>query len=61
MTPQNHSGSTEGNIGEILGSWQEEFYHELMIGDFIFKGNTPTTVSFDVGYYVCSFVGDMGS
>jgi len=41
MTPQNHSGSTEGNIGEILGSWQEEFYHELMIRDFIFKGNTP--------------------
>ena len=61
MTPQNHSGSTEGNIGEILGSWQEELFHELMIRDFIFKGNTPKTVSFDVGEYVCSFVGGIGS
>jgi hypothetical protein len=58
MTPQSHSGSTEG---EILGSWQEELYHELVIRDFIFKGNTPKTVTFDVGEYVCSFVGGMGS
>jgi hypothetical protein len=37
-------------------------YHVLMIRDFIFKGNTPKTVTFDVGeYYVCSFVGGMGS
>ena len=35
--------------------------HKLMIGDFIFKGNTPNTVTFDVGEYVCTFVGDMGS
>jgi len=47
--------------GEILGSWQEELYHELMIRDFIFKGNTPKKFSFDVGEYVCSFVGGMGS
>jgi len=47
--------------GEILGSWHEELYHELMIRDTIFKGNTPKTDTFDVGEYVCSFVGDMGS
>ena len=47
--------------GKILGSWQEELYHELVIRDFIFKKNTPKTVRFDVGEYVCSFVGSMGS
>ena len=61
MTPQSHSGSKEGDMGEMLGSWQEKLYHELMIRDFIFKGNTPKTVTFDVGEYVCSFVGGMGS
>ena len=54
-------GLNRRQYGEILGSWQEELYHELMIRDFIFKGNTPKTVSFDVGEYVCSFVGGMGS
>jgi hypothetical protein len=46
---------------KLLGSWQEELYHELMIRYFIFKGNTPKTVTFDVDEYVCSFVGGMGS
>ncbi len=40
---------------------EEELYHELMIRDYIFKGNTPKAVTFDVGEYVCSFVGGMGS
>ena len=53
-------GLNRRQYGEILGSWQEEI-HELMIRDFIFKGNTPKTVTFDVGEYVCSFVGGMGS
>ncbi len=52
MTPQSHSGSKEGDMGEMLGSWQDKLYHELMIRDFIFKGNTPKTVTFDVGEYV---------
>ena len=61
MTPQSHSGSTEGkNMGKYLGLGKRK-YHELMIRDFIFKGNTPKTVTFDVGEYVCSFVGGMGS
>jgi hypothetical protein len=60
MTPQSHSGSTEGNMGKYLGLGKRK-NHELMIRDFIFKGNTPTTVTFDVGEYVCSFVGGMGS
>jgi hypothetical protein len=54
-------GLNRRQYGEILGSWQEELYHELMIRDFIFKGNTPRTVTFDVCEYVCSFVGGMGS
>ena len=61
MTPQKSFGLNGGQYGEILGSWQEELYHELMIRDFIFKGNTPKTVTFDVGEYVCSFVRGMGS
>ena len=60
MTPQSHSGSTEGNMGKYLGLGKRK-YHELMIRDFIFTGNTPKTVTFDVGEYVCSFVGGMGS
>jgi len=60
MTPQSHSSSTEGNMGKYLGLGKRK-YHELMIRDFIFKRNTPKTVTFDVGEYVCSFVGDMGS
>ncbi len=62
MTPQSHSGSssTEGNMGKYLGLGKRK-YHELMIRDFIFKGNTPKTATFDVGEYVCSFVGGMGS
>ena len=32
-----------------------------MIRDYIFKVNTPKAVAFDVGEYVCSFVGGMGS
>ncbi len=64
MTPQSHSGSTEGNMGKYLGLGKRK-YHELMIRDFIFKGSTPKlapkTVTFDVGEYVCSFVGGMGS
>ena len=47
--------------GEILGSWQEELYHELMIRDYIFKRNTPKAVTFDVSEYVCSIVGGIGS
>jgi hypothetical protein len=43
MTPQSHSGSTEGNMGKYLGLGKRK-YHELMIRDFIFKGNTPKTV-----------------
>ena len=54
-------GSIEGKYVEKLGSWQDELYHELMTRDFIFKGNTPKTASFDVGEYVCSFVGGLGS
>ena len=60
MTPQSHSGSTEGNMGKYLGLGKRK-YHELMTRDFIFKGNTPKTVKFDVCEYVCSFVGGMGS
>ena len=60
MTPQSHSGSTEGNMGKYLGLGKRN-YHELMIRDFIFKGNTHKTVTFDVGEYECSFVGGMGS
>jgi hypothetical protein len=60
MTPQSHLCSTEGNMGNYLGLGKRK-YHELMMRDFIFKGNTPKTVTFDVGEYVCSFVGDMGS
>jgi len=30
---------------ELLGSWQEELFHELVTRDFIFKGNTPKTVN----------------
>jgi hypothetical protein len=45
MTPQNHSGSTEGNMGKYLGLGKRK-YHELMIRDFIFKGNTTKTVVF---------------
>ncbi len=60
MTPQSHSGSTEGNMGKYLGLGKRK-YHELMIRAFIFKGNTPKRVTFDVGEYVCSFVGGMGS
>jgi hypothetical protein len=61
MTPQSHSGSTEGNMGKYLGLGKRK-YHVLMIRDFIFKGNTPKTVTFDVGeYHVCSFVGGMRS
>jgi hypothetical protein len=48
MTPQSHSGSTEGNMGKYLGLGKRK-YHELMIREFIFKGNTPKTVTFDVG------------
>jgi hypothetical protein len=48
-------------MGKYLGLGKRK-YHVLMIRDFIFKGNTPKTVTFDVGeYYVCSFVGGMGS
>ena len=36
-------------------------HHELMIRDYIFNGNTPKAFTFDVGEYVCSFVGGMGS
>ena len=36
------SGLNRRQYGEIFGSWQKELYHELMIRDFIFKGNTPT-------------------
>jgi hypothetical protein len=43
MTPQSHSGSTEGNMGKYLGLGKRK-YHELMIRDFIFKRNTPKTV-----------------
>ena len=50
----------DSNMGKYLGLGKRK-YHELMIRDFIFKGNTPKTVTFDVGEYVCSFVGDMGS
>ena len=46
---------------ELLGSWQEELFHDLVMRDFIFKGNTPKIVKFDLGEYVCSFVGGMGS
>ena len=53
-------GLNRRQYGEILGSCKRK-YHELMIRDFIFKGNTPKTVTFDVGEYVCSFVGGMGS
>ena len=60
MTPQSHSGSTEGNMGKYVGLDKRK-YHELMTRDFIFKGKAPKTVSFDVGEYVCSFVGGMGS
>ncbi len=60
MTPQSHSGSTEGNMGKYLGLGKRK-YHELMIRYFFFKGNTPKTVTFDVGEYVRSFVGGMGS
>jgi hypothetical protein len=49
-----------GNMGKYLGLGKRK-YHELMIRDFIFKGNTPKTVTFDVGEYMCSFVGGMGS
>jgi hypothetical protein len=57
MTPQSHSGSTEGNMGKYLGLGKRK-YHVLMIRDFIIKGNTPKTVTFDVGEYdVSSFVG----
>jgi hypothetical protein len=49
MTPQSHLGSTEGNMD-----------HELMIRDYIFKGNTPKAVKFDVDDFVCSIVGGMG-
>jgi hypothetical protein len=60
MTPQSHSRSTEGNMGKYLGLGKRK-YHELMIRDLIFKGNTPKTFTFDVGEYVCSFMGGMGS
>ena len=53
-------GSTEGNMGKYLGLGKRK-YNELMTREFIFKGNTPKTVTFDVGEYVCSFVGGMGS
>ena len=46
---------------ELLWSWQEELFHDLVMRDFIFKGNTPKIVKFDLGEYVCSFVGGMGS
>ena len=32
-----------GNMGKYLGLGKRK-YHELMIRDFIFKGNTPKTV-----------------
>jgi hypothetical protein len=54
-------GLNRRQYGEIFGSWQKELYHELISREFIFKGNTPKTVTFDVGEYVCSFVGGMGS
>ena len=60
MTPQSHSGSTEGNMGKYVGLDKRK-YHELMTRDFIFKGSTHKTVTFDVDEYVCSFVGGMGS
>jgi hypothetical protein len=47
-------------MGKYLGLGKRK-YHELMIRAFIFKGNTPKRVTFDVGEYVCSFVGGMGS
>jgi hypothetical protein len=49
-----------GNIW-VLANWQEELYHELMIRDNIFKGNTPKAVTFDVSEYVCSIVGGIRS
>ena len=52
-------GLKRRQYGEIIWHWKEELYHELMIKDKIFKGNTPQTVTFDVGEYVCSFVGGM--
>jgi hypothetical protein len=35
-------------MGKYLGLGKRK-YHELMIREFIFKGNTPKTVTFDVG------------
>jgi hypothetical protein len=43
MTPQSHSDSTEGNMGKYLGFGKRK-YNELMIRDFIFKGNTPSYI-----------------
>jgi len=60
MAPQSHSGSKEGNMGKYLGLGKRN-YHELVIRNFVFQENTPKTVTFDVGEYVCSFVGGMGS
>ncbi len=45
-------GLNRRQYGEIFGSWQEELYHELIIRDYIFKGNALKTVTFDVGEYV---------
>ncbi len=37
-------------MGNYLGLGKRN-YHELMIRDYIFKGNTPKTLTFDVGKY----------
>jgi hypothetical protein len=44
-----------------IGAWHEELHRKLMNRDLIFKRNTSKTVTYDVGEYVSSFVGGMGS
>ena len=53
-------GLNRRQYGEILGSWQEEISCFNDQGLY-FQENNPKTVTFDVGEYVCSFVGGMGS